>query len=325
MRQTKWPLIGRRAFAYSKDLDGYVEALADWVECQAIVKPTYGCDKVTLLSALKIGSWEPPTEEIKITHDAVAEDVFVTLAERSACYGRLGYPFDCDYAGRRLKFTAGEPWPYIALLALSYTNPKFKPRINLPTGGNLLEQLAWVGIDRFIGQPAAELRGQAACHHMGTPSLSGLPSYFCDKIDAIATQFNEGGKYQPLKSGHRQKSGDDGVDILLRRGFPDKRGAQFLFFGGCAGGENWSSTKQYEVDPDKWLDVNFTESFAGLRGMARCYVIPRQVGADGWLTLSKAAGMIVDRCRLAMMTHKSNSPMLTTAAKWAEATVGKAF
>jgi hypothetical protein len=325
MSQKNWLAIGKEAFVYSQQLDGYVNALADWVECQALAKLTFGCDKVTLLSALRIDSWKPPVQDNKITHDALSEDVFVELANRATGYGDRGYPFECDYAGRQLKFRNVDPWPYVFLLALSYTNPKYKAAANLPTGGHMLEALSWVGMNRFVGQPAPELANLSACHHFGTPSLSNLPNDFCDKIDHIAGEFKEGGKYKQLKSGHRQKSGDDGVDVLLRRGFPDNRGAQLLIFGGCAGGENWSSTKHYEVDPDRWLERNFQEKFSGLRGMARCYFIPRQIDSDGWLDISKAAGMIVDRCRLALITHKSASPHLTQAKDWTEALCGKAF
>ena len=325
MSLTNWRSIGTAAFDYSQQLDGFVNALADWVECQAIAKLTFGCDKTTLISALRIDVWKSPATDIKITHDELAEDVFIELADRWTNYRNHGYPFECDYAGRRLKFTNTDPWPYVLLLALSYHNPSFKPAANLPTGAHMLEALSWVGVNRFLGEPAPELAHLGACHHFGTPSLSKLPSDFCDKIDRIAAEFNEGGKYKPLASGHRQKSGDDGVDVLLRRGFPDSRGAQFLLFGGCAGGEKWSSTKHYEVDPDTWLEVNFQERFSGLRGMARCYFIPRQIDTDGWLALSKAAGMIFDRCRLALITHKSGSAVLGVAKAWTEALCGKAF
>jgi hypothetical protein len=278
-----------------------------------------------LVAALKIGPWAPPKQDIVITEDALADDVFVELAQRADNYASRGYPFACDYSGRRLKFSRKNPWPYIFLLALSYTNPKTKPKSTLPTGAYILEALSWEGLNRFIGQPTADLADLGNCHHFGSPSLSKLPGRFDDKIDKIASEFREGGKYKPLASGHRQSAGDDGIDILLRRGFPDDRGAQFLLFGGCAGGENWSSPKKYEVDPDRWLDRNFQDPFSGLRGMARCYFLPRQLDADGWLNVSKAAGMIVDRCRLALITYKSGSRYLTVARRWTEAACGKAF
>lgn len=325
MAQSSWSDIGKKAFQYSQEFDGYVCALADWVECQALTRIAYGCDKVTLTSALKIGNWEPPADDISITYDALAEDVFVELRDRAADYGKRGYSFECDYAGRRLRFSGADPWPYVFLLALSYTNPVTKAKPTLPTGAYVLEALAWTGLDRFVGQPASDLSDLAACHHLGSPSLSKLPRKFDDKIDYIASEFKEGGKYKPWQSGHRQSAGDDGVDILLRRGFPDTRGAQFLLFGGCAGGENWSTPKRYEVDPERWLTKNFQEPFRGIGGMGRCYVLPRQIDVDGWSETAKIAGMVVDRCRLALITHKSKSPHLTTARKWTDALCGKAF
>jgi hypothetical protein len=325
MSQSSWSDIGKKAFQYSQELDGYVAALADWVECQALTRIAFGCDKSTLVTALKIGSWTAPAKDISITHDALAEDVFVELRDRATDYGKRGYPFHCDYAGRRLKFSGTEPWPYVFLLALSYTNPVTKAKSTLPTGAYVLEALAWIGLDRFVGQPASDLSDLAVCHHLGSPSLSKLPAKFHAKIDRIASEFKEGGKYKPLKSGHRQTAGDDGVDVLLRRGFPDTRGAQFLFFGGCAGGGNWSTPKRYEVDPDRWLGKHFQEPFPGVLGMGRCYFLPRQIDTDGWLDTAKMAGMVVDRCRLSLITHKSKSPHVTTARKWTEALCGKAF
>lgn len=325
MSQSNWSDIGTRAFHYSQKFDGYVSALADWVECQALSRLAYGCDKATLTSALKIGGWTPPANDISITYDALAEDTFVELRDRATDYGRRGYPFDCDYAGRRLIFSGASPWPYVFLLALSYTNPVTKAKRALPTGAYVLEALAWTGLNRFVGRPARDLLDLAACHHLGSPSLSKLPANFDAKIDHIASEFKEGGRYKPWQSGHRQTAGDDGVDILLRRGFPDTRGAQFLFFGGCAGGENWSSPKRYEVDPERWLNKNFQEPFPGTRGMGRCYFLPRQIDADGWLETARMAGMVVDRCRLSLITHKSKSSHVTTARKWTEALCGKVF
>jgi hypothetical protein len=325
MSKKSWAEIGKEAFRYSQQLDGYIPALADWVECQALTRLTYGCDKATLTSALKMDNWKPPAQDVVITHDALTDDVFVELTDRANDYSKRGYPFECDSSGRRILFTGRDPWPYVFLLALSYINPVTKVKGSLPTGAYILEALAWTGLQRFIGQPSPELLDLGACHHFGSPSLSQLPANFDAKIDVVAKEIREGGNYRPQKSGHRQTGGDNGVDVLLRRGFPDSRGAQFLFFGGCAGGENWSSTKRYEVDPDKWLERNFQDRFSGLRGMARCYFLPRQIDGDGWLETSKAAGMVVDRCRLSLITHKSNSGHLKAAQDWTEILCGKAF
>jgi hypothetical protein len=318
MKRTTWADIGKAAFAHSsQQLEGYINALADWVECQAIARPDFGCDKVTLTTALTFANWTPPVADIVIDHDGLAEDVFIELASRSDNYGDKGYPFKCDFSGRLLKFTAADPWPYVFLLALSYTNPKYKVG-SLPTGAFMLEALSWEGLRRFIGEPSPELIPLGVCHHFGSPSLSGLPLNFDDKIDKVAKEFREGGQYKPLSSGHRQKKGDGGVDIILRRGFPDDRGAQFLVFGACAGGDNWATTKHDEADPDKWLKKHFRDPFHGRPGMARCYFVPRHIDRDGWLDLSVAAGMVIDRCRLALITHKSGSDYLELSKKWTE-------
>src|SRR5882724_1576404 len=158
MSRKDWGRVGRAAFLYSQQLDGYVQALADWVECQALTRPAASCDKTILKSALKIDTWTSPSQEISITHDQLAEEVFGELDQRTSDYAGRGYPFKCDAAGRVLLFTGADAFPYVFLLALSYTDPSVKPgKVGIRTGGYILEALAWAGLNRFIGEPPVDL------------------------------------------------------------------------------------------------------------------------------------------------------------------------
>lgn len=323
MSRADWSKIAKDAFFWGQEPVGYIQALADWVECQAMIRVANGCDKTTLLSALKL-DWYSPNEDVVLAPDIVAEDVFAELTQRGEDYTDRGYPFECIDNGRVLKFTSRDPWPYIFLLALSYTNPVTKSKGTF-TAAYIFEALSWIGLRRFIGEPSAELADLGGCHHFGSPSLSNLPPLFHDRIDALATELREGSAYQPQKSGHKQKSGDGGLDVLLRRGFPDRRGAQFLYFGGCAAGHNWSTTKRYEVNPVNWLRKHFKTPFVGHHGMARCYFIPRHIGPDAWDDTATIAGTVIDRSRLSLLTCKSKSPHLGDARLWTERYCGVPF
>jgi len=248
----------------------------------------------------------------------------VELTERAEAYSGLGYPFEiCGPSKQVLRFTNDKIWPYIFLLALSYTHPNEKAD-GTNTGANIFEGIAWLGLGRFFGDPMSTFVGHS-CHHLGKPSLSGLPNYFYDKIDELAKEYKEGVGYKPALTGHHQSSGDGKMDIIVRRGFPDKRGAQFFFFAGCASGKNWDSTKSYECNPDEWLETHFKGKFRGIKGMGRGYFIPRQIGADSWNTISGRAGTILDRCRLSLVTCSATHGQLTAARKWTERYCRKVF
>jgi len=328
MSRANWSKISKTALLYSQEPEGYIPALADWVECQALLHLANGCDKTTLIATLKITDWESPNKDIPTNHDLLAEDVFAELAQRGKDYGARGYPFKCDHvAGRVLKFTNRNPWPYLFLLSLSYTNPVTKPKKpkGVKTGAYIFEALSWVGMNRFIGKPYPELAGFGSCHHFGDPSLSKLPHKFHEKIDVLAAEFREGGGYKPEHTGHRKVSGDGGLDVLLRRGFPDDRGAQFFFFGGCAAGHNLFSTKRAECNPKKWFHKHFQQTFHGLYGVARGYFLPRQIGKDAWEDTAIMAGTVIDRCRISHITCKSRSQHLAEARTWTESYLGKTF
>lgn len=324
MKAVGWSEIAQRSLLYSQCPDGWYPSLADWVECQALLYPAIGCDRTTLESTLCTSGWEPPYEDTSVSYASAAAEAFNILASRYKDYGGNGYPFILSTSGPTLKFDAqgASSHPYIFLLGLSYSHPNLKSRKSGGrTGAYLLEALAWLGMQRLLGSPDTSLSSAAVSHHLGSPSLSKLPGRFDKKINQIILDINEGGSYKPLRSGHIQKSGENGVDLLFRRGFRDSKGAQFLMLGACSAGKDWSTTKRYECNPADWLDRNFTGEFLGTNGTARFFAIPRDLPVDGWETTARAGGMIIDRCRLSYITHLSKAATLQDAEDWVKTNI----
>lgn len=314
-----WSKISTRALLYSQAPEGWYPALADWVECQAILYPGVGCSRSTLETALKTSHWESPFEDFQVLPDEAADEAFTILSDRHGYYKGHGYPFTLQANGPTLHFdaTLQTSAVYLFLLGLSYCHPNKKSaKLGGRTGAYLLEALAWLGMQRLLGDPLPELKDSAIAHHLGAPSLSNLPGRFDKKITAIIADIREGGSYKPLPSGHIQKSGENGVDLFFRRGFRDTKGAQLIILGACAAGQDWASTKRYECNPNDWFERNYTQRFLGTNGTARFFTVPRELPIDGWESTARAGGMMLDRCRLSYLTHLLNNPTIQQIKDW---------
>jgi len=314
-----WSEISNRALIYSQAPEGWYPALADWVECQAILYPGIGCSRSTLETVLNTSHWESPLSDCPTPLDEAAKEAFNILSNRYNDYKDHGYPFSLQNNGPTLQFNPAPSVssPYLFLLGLSYCHPNQKSaKRGGRTGAYLLEALAWLGMQRLLGDPLPEHKESAISHHLGSPSLSKLPGRFDEKINTIIADIREGGTYKPLPSGHIQKSGENGVDLFFRRGFRDSKGAQLIILGACAAGRDWASTKRYECNPSDWFERNYTGRFLGTNGTARFFTVPRELPIDGWQSTARAGGMMLDRCRLSYLTHSLSNPTIAQIKDW---------
>jgi hypothetical protein len=282
------------------------------IELRALCSPMTAYDGTMAISDLSTAEWEP-APAFKGLDDPIEiaiESAFDILASRIAFFRGTGYPFTLNGHSRTLTYAADPaPVPYLFLLGLSYTNPTVNYRGK--TGAALFEELAFVSIRRLVGDPAPAVSAAIAKDF----HFSALPGGFPAKVQTVANAIKEGRSHKPLPSGRTPASGDRGVDLLIRRGFPDPRGSQLLVFGSCAAGNDWHS-KRSECDPANWTTLNFQDDTFSKHGMAKCCFLPRVVPRDRWPDMAKSAGVVVDRCRMAMLLSAGDDPAIAHCADW---------
>ncbi len=305
-----WNRLAIKAQAAASTMDGEAEAVADMIELRALCSPMTSYDGTMVVSDLSTADWEPAPafKEEDDPIESVIEAAFDILATRAAHFSGVGYPFSLSKHSRTLSYVSGAgSLPYLFLLGLSYMNPT--ENHGGKTGASLFEKLAFVSIRRLIGQPASSLSVAKDIH------FSELPGGFPAKIEAVVGLINEGRGHRPPPSGRTPSAGDRGVDLLVRRGFPDPRGSQLLVLGSCAAGNDWHQ-KRSECDPVNWTTLHFQEDTFSKHGLAKCCFLPRVVPRDRWSDMAKSAGVVVDRCRMTMLLSADVDPVFADCASW---------
>lgn len=308
---SRWNDLAIKACDAGSTVDGEAEALADAVELRALCSPMCVYNATMLTSDLN--EWDPPAAFIQNEDpvESAVEAAFDALQGRSEIYSQHGYPFQYGDQARTLQFVGGpSPIPYLFLLGLSYTDPTVNRTGK--TGATIFEEIAFLGVRRLIGSPSEKL----AIAVGGEFHLGSIAGGFADKINHIAKAIKEGRQYRAPPSGAKVGGGDRGVDLLIRRGFPDERGAQMLVFAACAAGENWFG-KKHECDHIAWAsELHFEEPLLSNHGMSKCFLIPRVVPRDRWGSVAKSGGMVIDRCRLAMLLSSADDAALKQCEVW---------
>jgi hypothetical protein len=110
------------------------------------------------------------------------------------------------------------------------------------------------------------------------------------------------GQVREIASGvHAQ---DDTLDLIAWRDFPDGSEGKLFLVGQCASGWDWEKKKR-ELDAEAFFDDWFSERPPSLRGMRIGLFIPHRVPKNKWVSTTRRAGIIFDRCRIAYWTRES--------------------
>ena len=313
-----WESLAQVAWTYAKSTDGGHQALADWVEVLSLSDPSGKCSRADLVRRLRQDLDKDDGSGEKFSQDK-ASDVFACLSERSDSYWGKGYPFkldadqDCVLFDSKKKDTL-----YIFFLVLSYVDPVPVVRGDIGfSGAQLFEQLCVQALNRLF-PPAAFQDDSAQTFHLGNPSTTGMPGLFWKKVDFLCARISEGRQngYRPPDSGKKREAGDDGIDIIHRRGFSDQRGSQFLISASCATGRSDWHDKRGECNPGAWTSEHMLRGVLAQPALSQCCFVPRMVPVDKWEGLSRHAGAVIDRCRLAHILEGVDTDVVKSASRW---------
>jgi hypothetical protein len=265
------------------------EILADWLELQALRSPRRDASLESLVRVIRrAGSTDatagPRGDRGSEESQRVAEDAFSEIGDRYLACGGEGYPFDVEQGLIRLK-QDGEKSPYIFLLLIS---------VNEPTSGHtgtatLFEHLCRHAAHRYLG--GDENRARAL--RIGAPRKAPL-AMFHQAVDDLCVQLREGGGCMSLDKGKHK--GDNGLDIVAWRDFPDLKAGKLIAFGQCASGVTDWQSKLAELDErafmKKWLRVQLVVD------PIRLFFLPRRIPRDDWEHAGIDGGILFDRCRI---------------------------
>jgi hypothetical protein len=266
---------------------------ADWMELATLVSPERRCSIAAVERNLKRLSTYDSTnamQQAASIENACAE--VLGEIKRRAKAAQSAYPFSLDDSSIALSGDVREFVPYIFCLCLSWFGWKAKkgkkvfPR-------RMFEDLSKHAAQAFVGGRALRF---------GAPRRD-LPANFKKALSSMASAIGEG---EPRDIAESVKAQDDTLDLIAWRDFPDEHEGKLFLVGQCASGWNWESKKR-ELDVEAFFDQWFTQRPPSLlRGGMRVGIfIPHRVPRPKWVPITRTAGIIFDRCRIAYWSQRS--------------------
>jgi hypothetical protein len=260
------------------------EDLADWLELTAIQ------------AADKNGSAGDLERELKRLGKNGAEELigntFTEIDRREKSAGKNAYPFERKDTSIELK--AGDFPAYIFCLALSYC--KWKNRKGAPENPWLLfEELARFTAKNYLG-------GDAIIFGTSCRQKKNGEKKFVANINDLAKKLGEG---EGFKKQSTFSAKDSKLDLVAWKSFRDGRPSQFILFGQCAAGDNWTH-KLTELIPEDFWDQWMAR--AKVSSPLRSVFMPHRVyDHERWDKHARSARLLFDRCRVVAHAHQDTA------------------
>jgi hypothetical protein len=264
---------------------------ADWLELVAVVSSEHRSGIAAVERNLKRLSRFDSDRTIKQISDveAVCADVSGELDRRAVAAGEA-YPF--KFEGTELVFSGNIKThaSYIFCLCLSWFGWKQRK------GNKTFPRRMFEDLSKYAA--AAFINGEAL--RFGSPRTE-LPASFKEALPKLCVLIGEGRVREMSGHVHAQ---DDSLDLIAWRDFPDRAEGKLFLVGQCASGRDWESKKR-ELDAEAFFDDWFVDRPPSLRGMRIGFFIPHRVPRNNWIRVTRRAGIIFDRCRIAYWSHNN--------------------
>ena len=281
---------------------------ADWLELAALLSEEHRCSIAAVERNLKrLSTYDDKrTIQQNANVESACAEVLGEIRRRAQA-AMAAYPFRLEGTDLILSGKARDYAPYLFCLCLSWFgwNNRKGQRV-FPR--RMFEDLAKYAAEAFIGGRALRF---------GAPRTE-LPREFKKALLYLCTAIGEGKVREIDEAIHAQ---DDALDLIAWKDFPDRAEGKLFLVGQCASGDNWESKKR-DLDAEGFFDEWFTDRPPSLRSMRIGLFIPHRVPASKWSYLTKRAGIIFDRCRIAYWSHSNpNLKDLSPYVDWFEATL----
>lgn len=287
----------------SQDWADYAEYLAlkkggDTVSLSEIVRTP-----MLISDEININGIEDDTDGFENIKDEITSEINY---RSFLCQGN--YPFRLENRDYGIAFLPSEDvgntvYQYLLMSTrVKMTGPK---RFYQGIDGTLLfEQLSAEVAKAFFGE-----KSQVAV--LGT---GGEPGGFRDKLDDLIQRMGEGGSIH-TNEGHRPQ--DDNVDVVVWKGFRDRRSSQMIAFGQCKTGTSWSESLS-ELNTDAFCKTWFTRQpvLTPVRLFFCAQDFPRRI----WDVRAYEAGLVFDRYRIMEYLPKTiDEGLLFRIKRWTDA------
>lgn len=242
----------------------------------------------------------------------VGQDAFSEAETRALACGIDGaYPFEITPGLLRLRH-GWKSSAYILLLLLS----KIRPTSGYKGTAMLFERICSHALRQYFG--GAD--NSAGALRFGSPRRAPLAK-LSQAIDDLCVKLAEGGGCRwPEKAAH---NGDEGLDIVAWRHFPDGKAGKLVAFGQCASGEGDWSGKLNELDGRKFVQKWFRQHL--LVEPMRFFFVPRRIPSDGWDHTGIDGGIVFDRCRIVACLKDLDRKLARDCAAATRALMAKAI
>lgn len=257
--------------------------LADWLEFHALSSPDGNASYIDLERVLRReGIIELGDDEAIIS---IIQNVSFEF-DRRAMAAERAYPFKLGDRGISLRGTIERFAAYIFCLCISLIDDKHLDKKPYPR--RMFEYLSCEAAKNFVGGNVIRF---------GSPRHPpDLPKEFHLAVSEVCRYIGEGIQF---RGGKTASSKDDGVDVVAWRDFPDQTDGKILLLGNCASGRDWSS-KLTELNPHGFCENWLFEIPVSLRsGLIKAFFVPRRIDTNMWKKVSRDAGIVFDRCRIA--------------------------
>lgn len=286
------------------------ESLADWMEIEALRSQERQTSVAKLTKLIRrTGSTDaivgPLGDAGSVASQSVAQEAFAEIENRKKACGPSRYPFDVENGFLKVQ-PSPEDSPYIWLLLMSVVPP---------TAGHngtaaLFERLCTRATLGYLGGTA---NGVTAIR-FGSPRRPPLAK-LSQAIDDLCKSLREGGRCRsPEKAKH---TGDEGLDIVAWRHFPDAKEGKLIAFGQCAAGLVGWQSKLAEMDArafmKKWLFGTLVVD------PVRLFFVPRRIPADDWEHAGIDGGVLFDRCRIVACLNEPDDQLTQQCVALAKA------
>lgn len=260
--------------------------LADWLELLAL----RAADRNASIGDLE-GALRRATIFHRNTNNSIENkcaEVIFELHQRAKAAARA-YPFEIDGTLLRLRDDPENFIAYVFCLCLSYFGWENKKGRKL-FPDRLFEELSCTAAKNFTGGDGVKF---------GFPRRE-LPKGFAQAADRICQLIGEctGFNQQPQKSVK-----DYGLDVVAWRNWPDGSSSKIILFGQCATG--LGKNKEVELQPEVFCGNWLLDQ--PVSPLIKAFFTPHRPESNEWANLGRRAGIIFDRCRIAYLTHGTNS------------------
>lgn len=283
---------------------------ADWMELTALTSPERRCSIALVERNLKrLAAYDSRTtiqQNAKV--EAACAEVQGEIARRSQ--GAVeAYPFALLGTSIALRGKTEDYSPYVFCLCLSWFGWKQR------RGNKIFPRRMFEDLSKYAAQ--AYLGGKAL--RFGAPRVE-LPTSFREALLHLAISIGEG-QVRTLQG--IIKAQDDTLDLIAWKEFPDANEGKLMLVGQCASGRDWEGKKR-ELDAQSFFEDWFSETPPSLRGGLRIgFFVPHRVPKQKWIPVTRRAGIIFDRCRIAYWSQRNSEFSDKKAyADWSRKTLG---